>query len=78
MAYALKIGGCVTPLTSLIDPKVLLHGEGNTIVYERDPRLRTEIIKMFSTAASPTSSELSLKQLLCCLPQVSVPSDMGL
>ena len=77
MAYALKIGGCVTPLTSLIDPKLLLHGEGNTIVYERDPRLRQEIIKMFSTAASPTSSELSLKQLLCCLPQVSVPEGMG-
>jgi hypothetical protein len=77
MAYALKIGGKVTPLTSLIDPKVLLHGEGNTIVYERDPRLRAEIIKMFSTAASPQSSELSLRQLLCCLPQVSVPQGLG-
>jgi 7,8-dihydro-6-hydroxymethylpterin dimethyltransferase len=77
MAYALKIDGKVMPLTSLIDPKVLLHGPGNTIVYERDPRLRTEIIKMFSTAASPESSEMSLRQLLCCLPQVSVPANMS-
>jgi hypothetical protein len=77
MAYALKIDGKVMPLTSLIDPKVLLHGPGNTIVYERDPRLRAAIIKMFSTAASPVSSEMSLRQLLCCLPQVSVPAGLG-
>lgn len=74
MAYALKLGESVVPLTGLIDPKVLLHGEGNTIVYERDPRLRAELFKLFSTAASPQSSELSLRQLLCCLPQVAVPN----
>jgi uncharacterized radical SAM superfamily Fe-S cluster-containing enzyme len=76
MAYALKLNGSVLPLTGLIDPKVLLHGEGNTIVYERDPRLRSELFKLFSTAASPQSSELSLRQLLCCLPQVAVPSSV--
>jgi 7,8-dihydro-6-hydroxymethylpterin dimethyltransferase len=74
MAYALKFGDQVLPLTGLIDPKVLLHGEGNTIVYEHDPRLRAELFKLFSTAASPQSSELSLRQLLCCLPQVAAPT----
>src|SRR5204862_911534 len=73
MAYALKIDGKVIPLTGVLDPKVLLHGEGNTIVYERDPNLRGELIRLFSTAASPTSSATTLKQLLCCLPQVAVP-----
>jgi uncharacterized radical SAM superfamily Fe-S cluster-containing enzyme len=73
MAYALKLGDQVLPLTGLIDPKVLLHGEGNTIVYERDPRLRAEMFKLFSTAASPQSTQWSLRQLLCCLPQVAVP-----
>jgi uncharacterized radical SAM superfamily Fe-S cluster-containing enzyme len=72
MAYALKIGGCVTPLTSLIDPKVLLHGERNTIVYEKSDALRGELFKLFSTAASPGSSAASLKQLLCCLPLVEM------
>src|SRR5436190_20225244 len=43
MAYALKLDGCVTPLTGMIDPQVLLHGQGNTIVYERDPRLRDHL-----------------------------------
>ncbi|MGD0767849.1 MAG: radical SAM protein [Tepidisphaeraceae bacterium] len=73
MAYALKLDGKVVPLTGLIDPKVLLHGEGNTIVYERDANLRAELFKLFSTAASPASSTLSLRQLLCCLPRIAVP-----
>jgi 7,8-dihydro-6-hydroxymethylpterin dimethyltransferase len=74
MAYALKLDGQVMPLTGLVDPKVLLHGEGNTIVYERDPALRAELFKLFSTAASPQSTQLSLRQLLCCLPQVAAPA----
>ena len=36
MAYALKIDGNVMPLTGLVDPKVLIDGGRNTIVYERD------------------------------------------
>jgi uncharacterized radical SAM superfamily Fe-S cluster-containing enzyme len=74
MAYALKLDGCVTPLTGLIDPRVLLHGEGNTIVYEKHEAIRGELFKLFSTAASPAGSASSLKQLLCCLPMVELKS----
>jgi hypothetical protein len=77
MAYALKLGDCVTPLTSMIDPQLLLHGTGNTIVYERDPRVKDQLLRLFSTAASPSSSAVSLKQLLCCLPMVQVPETIG-
>ena len=35
MAYALKLDGKVIPLTGMIDPQLLLHGEGNTIILER-------------------------------------------
>ena len=35
--------------------------------------MRGELFKLFSTAASPVSSALSLKQLLCCLPMVMAP-----
>ena len=77
MAYALKIDGptgqTVTPLTGLIDPQLLLHGEGNTIMYEQHPKLRELMFGLFSTGASPTSSAMSLRQLLCCLPQIPVP-----
>jgi len=76
MGYAIKLGTKVVPLTSMIDPKVLLQGEGNTIVYERDPRLRDHVFKLFSTSHSPESATTSLKQLLCCLPMVQVPESM--
>jgi uncharacterized radical SAM superfamily Fe-S cluster-containing enzyme len=77
MGYALKLNGKTVPLTSMIDPKVLLQGQGNTIVYERDPRLRDEVFRLFSTSHSPSSSARSLKQLLCCLPLVQAPEHIG-
>jgi len=73
MGYALKLGGRVTPLTSLIPPEVLLKAEGSTIVYERDPQLRDEIFRLFSTSHSPESATDALRQLLCCLPLVKAP-----
>jgi uncharacterized radical SAM superfamily Fe-S cluster-containing enzyme len=76
MGYAVKAGDKAVPLTSMIDPKVLLQGEGNTIVYERDPKLREHVFKLFSTSHSPESATTSLKQLLCCLPLVQVPEAM--
>jgi hypothetical protein len=72
MAYALKLNGQTIPLTGLIDPKVLLHGGGNTIIYEKHDAIRGELFRLFSTAASPGSSAASLKQLLCCLPMIEL------
>ena len=77
MAYALKLDGRVIPLTGMIDPQLLLHGEGNTIIYEKNDALRDTLFKLFSTAASPSSSAFSLKQLLCCLPLIEAPSHIG-
>jgi 7,8-dihydro-6-hydroxymethylpterin dimethyltransferase len=73
MAYALKLGDQVVPLTGMIDPQLLLHGEGSTIMYEQNAQIRGELFRLFSTAASPASSAMSLKQLLCCLPLVQAP-----
>ncbi|MFT3787123.1 MAG: radical SAM protein [Tepidisphaeraceae bacterium] len=77
MAYALKMNGQVFPLTGIVDPQVLLHGEGNTIVYEKHPQLRTLLFDAFSTAANPCSSATTLGQLLCCLPLAPVPPNVG-
>jgi uncharacterized radical SAM superfamily Fe-S cluster-containing enzyme len=77
MAYALKREGSVMPLTGLLDPSVLLEGTGNTIVYEKDPRMRAEFLRLFSTAASPESAAGSLRDLLCCLPRIDAPASLG-
>ncbi len=77
MAYALKIAGKVVPLTGLIDPKVLIEGGRNTIVYEQDDAVREGIFKLFATNHSPQSGAGSLRELLCCMPTINAPMDLG-
>jgi uncharacterized radical SAM superfamily Fe-S cluster-containing enzyme len=77
MAYALKIDDKVIPLTSLIDPQVLINGSRNTIMYEQDDALHAHIFKLFATNHSPQSGAASLRDLLCCLPQAAAPEGLG-
>ena len=77
MAYALKLGDQVIPLTSLIDPRVLIDGRRNTIVYEYDDDVRDHIFKLFATNHSPESGVASLRELLCCLPMAAAPEGLG-
>ncbi len=76
MAYALKLGGKVVPLTGLVEPDVLISGARNTIVYEEEPGIRDCLFKLFATNHSPQSGAASLRDLLCCLPQVSAPAGL--
>ena len=77
MAYALKVDGHVLPLTGLIDPKVLIEGGRNTIVYEQDDAVRAGVFKAFATNHSPETGAESLRELLCCLPRLDVPAELG-
>jgi uncharacterized radical SAM superfamily Fe-S cluster-containing enzyme len=77
MAYAMKIGGKVIPLTGMIEPDVLINGGRNTIVYEKEAGIREHIFKLFSTNHSPQSQAVTLRELLCCLPQVLAPKSLG-
>jgi uncharacterized radical SAM superfamily Fe-S cluster-containing enzyme len=74
MAYALKVDGQVTPLTSLIPPDVLIEGGRNTVLYEQEQTLHEHIFRTFSTSHSPASGAGSLHDLLCCLPRIDAPS----
>jgi uncharacterized radical SAM superfamily Fe-S cluster-containing enzyme len=76
MAYALKLGGKVTPLSGSIDPQILIEGGRNTIRLEQDPAIQAGIFKLFATNHSPQSSARSLYELLCCLPKVIAPSSI--
>jgi hypothetical protein len=73
MAYALKLGGKVTPLTSMIPPDVLINAAGNTILYEQEEAVKENLFNLFATNHSPRSGAASLRELLCCLPKVFVP-----
>jgi uncharacterized radical SAM superfamily Fe-S cluster-containing enzyme len=74
MAYALKMNDRVIPLTGMVDPKILIEGGRNTIVFEADEKLHAQLFKLFSTNHSPQSSAGTLHDLLCCLPQVLTPA----
>ena len=76
MAYALKLGGKVTPLTSMIPPEILINGAANTILYEQESAVRENLFKLFATNHSPRSGAGSLRELLCCLPQIFVPDSI--
>jgi uncharacterized radical SAM superfamily Fe-S cluster-containing enzyme len=77
MAYALKMGGKVVPLTGIMEPQVLINGARNTIVYEEEPGVRDCLFKLFSTNHSPESGAASLRDLLCCLPRIDAPPELS-
>lgn len=77
MAYALKLDGKITPLTSMIPPEVLINAGRNTILYEQEEAVRQNLFRLFATNHSPRSGAGSLRELLCCLPQVLVPERLG-
>jgi uncharacterized radical SAM superfamily Fe-S cluster-containing enzyme len=78
MGYALKTGGGrALPLTRMIDPKVLLQGESNTITFEHDPAIKRRVFELFSTNQSPEGQASKLSELLCCLPRVQAPTGLG-
>ena len=71
MAYAIKDATGLHPLTRFMPPEVLLAGERNTIVFERDPALKEQVFRLFATNLGPESQARELHDLLCCLPQIS-------
>ncbi|KQS35952.1 radical SAM protein [Pedobacter sp. Leaf194] len=70
MAYALKIGDEVIPMTHLINPEDLLNNSKNTIVFEHDEQLKEHMLNLFSTGVSVDCAEDTFGELMCCLPRV--------
>ncbi len=77
MGYALKTAQGAVPLTRFVAPEVLLAGPRNTLVFEYDPVLKGEVFKLFATNLGPEGQANCLSSLLCCLPNVKAPQDIG-
>jgi uncharacterized radical SAM superfamily Fe-S cluster-containing enzyme len=77
MAYALKVDSKTVPLTGMVPPEVLIDGARNTIVFEKEAGLRDHLFKLFATNHSPSSQASTLRELLCCLPKVLIPANLG-
>lgn len=63
--------------TRFVDPDVLINAAKNTIVYEEEPGIRDSVFKLFATNHSPGSGSASLRELLCCLPNVVAPDHLS-
>lgn len=77
MGYALKGEAGVTPLTRYIGAETLLAGDRSTIVFESDATLKREVFKLFATNHGPEGQAECLASLMCCLPQVQAPAQLG-
>ena len=77
MAYAIRTPeGRLQPLTRYLDPQTLVQASRNTIVFERDESLKSQVFKLFSTQHSPESRASCLSALMCCLPKIDAPQDL--
>jgi uncharacterized radical SAM superfamily Fe-S cluster-containing enzyme len=77
IAYGLRDGAAVTPITRLIPQDELLAVAPNTVSFERYPELKNRLFDLLSLASSGERTKTVLGDLLCCLPQVEVPDDLG-
>jgi uncharacterized radical SAM superfamily Fe-S cluster-containing enzyme len=77
IAYGLRDGAKVTPITQLVPKAQLLAAAPNTISFERYPELKNRLFDLLSLASSGERTQTVLGDLLCCLPQIEVPDDLG-
>ncbi len=77
MAYAVRGPNGLQPLTRFLDPKTLVEGSRNTIVFERDEGMKEQLFRLFSTNHSPQSQAGCLSELMCCLPQIAAPAELS-
>ncbi len=73
IGYGLKTGNKVTPVTGMIPKDVLLKGVDNTITFEKNPKLKTAFMDLFSLDMCSEKTLENLQTLLCCLPKIESP-----
>lgn len=77
IGYALRSGDKIAPITSFFPKEMLVEALPNAITFEKYPDLHKQILNFFSLATVECNNPERLDALLCCLPQVPVPEDMG-
>jgi 7,8-dihydro-6-hydroxymethylpterin dimethyltransferase len=63
MAYGIRMGGKIVPLSRHIKPEMLLEGGRSTIVFERDDDLRGKVLALLSTGIGPVAQAAKLASL---------------
>ncbi len=77
IAYGLRDGKCVTPITSMIPMEDLIAEVPNAVTFENNAGLREKVIELFSLSSGDLNTAERMESLLCCLPQVPVLENLG-
>ena len=77
IGYGLRNGNQVAPVTGFLPREMLVDALPNTVSFERFPELRQRLFDFFSLSSTPYNTDARLDALLCCLPEVPVPGDLG-
>ena len=77
IAYGLRDGNKVTPITSMIPMEDLIAEVPNAVSFETNAGLREKVVDLFSLSSGDLNTAERMESLLCCLPEVPVLENLG-
>lgn len=77
IAYGLRNGETVIPVTSLIPRELLVASAPNTVAFENHPALHKRVLDLFSLPSTAGDVSEKLSSILCCLPEVAAPETIA-
>ncbi|MBK5961117.1 radical SAM protein [Rhodoplanes elegans] len=77
IAYGLRNGTRVLPVTSMLSREDLVAVVPNTINFEKQPALQRKFVELFSLSSGAMNTPERLAEFLCCLPRATVPEGLS-
>jgi len=77
IGYGLRDGEKVHPVTAMLPRELLVAAAPNTVAFEAYPELQRRVFDLLSLSTSQTDTSGKLASLLCCLPEVAAPRNLG-
>jgi uncharacterized radical SAM superfamily Fe-S cluster-containing enzyme len=77
IAYGVRNGSEILPVTRLLPDKELLAAAPNAIAFEKYPALKELLVNVLSLSCAGETTERTLANFLCCLPSVELPAGLG-
>ena len=77
IGYGLRHEGGIEPLTHLFPAEALVQATPNSVALEGNPDLRAKLIELLSLSCAGQQSANVLQEVLCCLPLVEAPPEIG-
>jgi uncharacterized radical SAM superfamily Fe-S cluster-containing enzyme len=77
IAYGLRNGREVSPVTALLPRELFVAAAPNTVTFEAFPELRARVFDLLSLSTAQADTSDKLAALLCCLPEAAVPQALG-